>query len=286
MKGRVCVVTGASRGIGRECAITFARAGCAAVVVAAKSVEEDARLPGTIYTVADEVSAINGCVGFPFQLDVTDVDAVTRMVEAVVSKFGRIDVLVCNAGALWWKDVVDTPMKRYDLINAVNSRGTFACTRAVLPHMLKQGWGRIITMSPPISLSMLKGKVAYSISKFGMSFLAMGLAEEVAGTGVTSNALWPATAVESFATKNFKMGDESVWRKASIIADATREICLSDVTGQTLIDEDFLRTRGWTDFAQYRCNPDVEPPRIDDFRDFQASKPGDALNTEAYRSKF
>ncbi len=152
--------------------------------------------------------------------------------------------------------------------------------------MLKQGWGRIVTMSPPISQSFLKGKVAYSISKFGMTFLAMGLAEEVAGTGVTSNALWPATAVESFATKNFKMGDESMWRKATILADATLEICKSDVTGQALIDEDFLRSRGWTDFKLYRCNPDIEPPRIDDFRDFQASRPGDDQNTQAYRSKF
>ncbi len=131
LKGRVCIVTGASRGIGRECALTFARNGALAVAVAAKSVSEDPRLPGTIYSVAEEVNKLN-CVGFPVQVDVTDADSVTKMVDAVVNRFGRVDVLVCNAGALWWKDVVDTPMKKYDLINAVNSRGTFACTRAVL----------------------------------------------------------------------------------------------------------------------------------------------------------
>lgn len=214
--------------------------------------------------------------GFPFVLDVRDDKTVEDMVTQVMNKFGRIDVLVNNAGALWWKDVEDTPMKRYDLINQVNSRGAFACARAVLPHMQKAGFGRIINMSPPIELAMLKGKVAYCISKFGMTMLTHGLAEEMAGTGITVNSLWPATAVESFATKNFGMGNESAWRKASIIADATLEICLApDVTGQALIDEDFLRTRGWTDFTQYRCDPNVEPPRIGAFQDFQASKPGD-----------
>ncbi len=134
LKGRVCIVTGASRGIGRECALAFATNGALAVAVAAKSVTEDPRLPGTIYSVAEEIGKAtnNQCVGFPVQVDVTDADSVTKMVEAVVSRFGRVDILVANAGALWWKDVADTPMKRYDLINAVNSRGTFACTRAVL----------------------------------------------------------------------------------------------------------------------------------------------------------
>ena len=175
-------------------------------------------------------------------------------------------------------------MKRYDLINGVNSRGAFSMARACLPHMLKAGYGRIINMSPPIDLKMLKGKVGYSISKFGMTLLAMGLAEEVEGTGITSNALWPATAIESLATKNFGMGSESMWRKASIIADATLAICNSDVSGEALIDEDFLRDScGVTDFKKYRCDPDSEPPRIFEFGDFQASKPGES--NASYRSK-
>lgn len=144
--------------------------------------------------------------------------------RTVLNRWGRIDVLVNNAGALWWKDVSDTPMKRYDLVHQVNARATFCCARAVLPAMLAQGWGRIINMSPPISRAMIKGKVAYCISKFGMTMVSHGLAAELAGTGITVNSLWPATAVESFATRNFQMGNESMWRKASIIADATLEV--------------------------------------------------------------
>jgi citronellol/citronellal dehydrogenase len=177
----------------------------------------------------------------------------------------RIDILINNAGALWWKKVIDTPMKRYDLINGVNSRGSFACTQAVLPHMLKQKHGQIIVMSPPIDLNFLPGKVAYSISKFGMTLLAHGLAEELKGTGVAINALWPATMIESYATINFKLGDTSLWRKASIIAECSLAIVNSDpdkLNGKALIDEDFMKSIGITDFTSYRCDPNVEPPRI------------------------
>jgi len=263
LKDQVAIITGASRGIGRECALTFARAGCN-IVVAAKSTEDQANLPGTIYSVAKEVEAL-GVKALPVQLDVRDDASIQAMVKAVIDKFGRIDILVNNAGALWWKKVIETPMKRYDLINGVNSRGSFACTQAVLPHMLKQGHGQIIVMSPPVDLGMLPGKVAYCISKFGMTMLAHGLAEEVRGTGVAINALWPATMVESYATINFKLGDKSIWRKASVIADASLGIVASDpnkLTGQALIDEDFMKTLGITDFKPYRCDPNVEPPRI------------------------
>jgi citronellol/citronellal dehydrogenase len=156
-----------------------------------------------------------GVKALPVQLDVRDDASIQAMVKAVIDKFGRydptncqliilrIDILVNNAGALWWKKVIETPMKRYvryyfsisyiclkDLINGINSRGSFACTQAVLPYMLKQGHGKIIVMSPPIDLKMLPGKVGYCISKFGMTMLAHGLAEEVQGTGVSINALW------------------------------------------------------------------------------------------------
>eukprot|EP01126_Amoeba_proteus_P034840 TRINITY_DN3491_c0_g1_i10.p1 TRINITY_DN3491_c0_g1~~TRINITY_DN3491_c0_g1_i10.p1 ORF type:complete len:162 (-),score=24.98 TRINITY_DN3491_c0_g1_i10:78-563(-) len=133
--------------------------------------------------------------------------------------------------------------------------------------MLRQGYGRIVVMSPPISIAgdSLSGKVAYFISKYGMTLLAHGLGAEVKGSGVTVNALWPATMVESFATINHKLGERSLWRKASILADATLGIVTetNDFTGNSLIDEDYLRTRkGIQDFKQYRCDPDVEPPRI------------------------
>jgi len=158
-----------------------------------------------------------------------------------------------------------TPMKRYDLINQINARGTFSCTQAVLPHMLKQGHGHIIVMSPPIDLALTPGKVAYCISKFGMTLIAHGLAEEVRGQGVAINALWPATMVESYATINFKLGDKSLWRKAAILADSSLSICSTDpndLSGKALIDEDYMRSVGINDFTSYRCDPNVEPPRI------------------------
>jgi citronellol/citronellal dehydrogenase len=264
LSGQVAIITGASRGIGRETALTFARAG-AKVVVAAKSVEEKPNLPGTIYSVAKEIEAL-GSEALPVQVDVRDEQNVRDMVDKTIERFGRVDIMLNNAGALWWKDVVDTPLKRYDLMHGVNARGAFACTQAVLPQMIKQGSGRIIMCSPPMHLSMLKGKVAYCHSKFGMTMLAHGLAEEVAdidGCNITVNALWPATMVQSFATINFKLGDESLWRKAAILADAALLLVTDpNVNGEALIDEDYMRTRGVDDFVPYRCDPDVEPPRL------------------------
>jgi len=264
LTGRVAIITGASRGIGREIALLFAKEGAKAVVVAAKSTTSTDHLPGSVFTVAEEVNAL-GSIGVPMKCDVRVDEDIKAMVEETVRRFGRIDILINNAGALWWKNVVDTDMKRYDLINGVNSRGSFACTQACLPHMLRQGYGRIVVMSPPINLNVMAGKVGYFISKYGMTLLAHGLGQEVAGTGVTINALWPATMVESFATINHKLGDRSLWRKASIIADSTLGLVTesNDYTGNALIDEEFLRKRkGVTDFTKYRCDPNVEPPSI------------------------
>jgi len=178
----------------------------------------------------------------------------------------RIDILINNAGALWWKDVVDTPIKRYDLIKQINSRATFALTRLCLPHMMKQKHGHIINMSPPIDLEMLKGKVGYCISKFGMTLSALGVAQEMQDKGVAANSLWPATLVESYATINFNMGGStSLWRKPSILADAVLMIVHEDpykFTGQQLIEEDYMRSRGITNFDKYRVDPNVEPPRM------------------------
>eukprot|EP00012_Vannella_robusta_P007634 CAMPEP_0206192394 /NCGR_PEP_ID=MMETSP0166-20121206/5933_1 /ASSEMBLY_ACC=CAM_ASM_000260 /TAXON_ID=95228 /ORGANISM="Vannella robusta, Strain DIVA3 518/3/11/1/6" /LENGTH=287 /DNA_ID=CAMNT_0053608883 /DNA_START=1252 /DNA_END=2115 /DNA_ORIENTATION=- len=265
LKGRVAIVTGASRGIGREICLSLAREGCK-VVAAAKTVEERPNLPGTVYSVAKEVEELGG-EALPIQCDVRNDQSVERMIDETLKKFGRIDILINNAGALWWKDMVDTPMKRYDLINDVNSRGTFMCAKMCLPHMLKQGYGHIVNMSPPIDLKMLPGRIGYSISKFGMTLVAHGIGMELKGTGVACNALWPATMVESYATKNFNLGARSLWRKATIIADATISILKEDpktFTGNALIDEDYMRSRGVTDFTKYRCDPDVEPPRLNE----------------------
>lgn len=281
LSGQVAIVTGGSRGIGREVCLTLAREGCH-VCVAAKSVEEQPNLPGTIFKVAEEVQAL-GVEALPIQVDVRNDQSVERMIDAVIQKWGRIDILINNAGALWWKDMVDTPMKRYDLINDVNSRGTFLCTKLCLPYMLKQKHGHIVNMSPPIDMNMLPGRIGYSISKFGMTLIAHGIGKELAGTGVACNALWPATMVESFATINFNLGGPSLWRKATIIADATLEIVCTDpnkLTGHALIDEDYLRSIGVTDFKKYRCDPDCEPPRLNE--EFHNVRRGHVSETPVY----
>lgn len=264
LNGKVAIVTGGSRGIGRECCLSLAKAGCS-VVVAAKTTEAHPTLPGTIFTVANEVVAL-GARALPIKVDLRNLDSINACVAEVMEKFGRIDILINNASALWWQDIRDTPMKKYDLITSVNSRGTFAMTSACLPHMEKNGWGRVITMSPPISLGSMAGHTAYNISKFGMTLVALGVAQEYEGKGITGNSLWPATVVESQASINFKLGDPENWRKATILADATMGIILEDddFTGVMCIDDTYLRTRrGFEDddLIRYRCDPDVEPPR-------------------------
>ena len=209
LQGRVAIVTGASRGIGRECALALARRGCH-IVIAAKSTEPQPTLPGSIYTVAAEVEAL-GVQALPCVVDLRDEASSQACVDATVARFGRVDVLINNASALWWQDIVDTPLKKYDLITSINARGSFAITQACMPHMLASGFGRVITMSPPIVTDMraYAGKTAYYMSKFGMTMVALGAAAEGEGKGVTGNSLWPATVIESLASLNFKMGAPS-----------------------------------------------------------------------------
>ena len=164
-------------------------------------------------------------------------------------------------------------MKRFDLVMGVNTRGAFACTRHLLPAMIAQKFGHILMLSPPVDVKAATGKVAYAISKFGMTLIAHGVADEVREHNVAANALWPATLLESQATIRWGLGDRSMWRKPEIVADAMVALFAKEprsLTGQALIDEDFLRAEGVTDFARYRCDPETEPPRVGfDFK-FQA----------------
>jgi citronellol/citronellal dehydrogenase len=263
LTGKVAIITGASRGIGREVALTFARAG-ADIVIAAKSDAENPKTPGTIFSVAEEVKAL-GRKALPVRVDVRDDANIFHMVEQSMKVFGRIDILVNNAGALWWMPVAETPMKRFDLVMGVNARGSFACTQAVLPHMLAGGGGHVLVYSPPVDLRALPNKVAYCLSKFGMTMLAQGMAEELRGKPFSINALWPVTAVESYATINFQLGNPTVWRKPAILADASLAIVSKppgQASGNAYLDEDFLRGEGVTDFVPYRCDPEHEPPHI------------------------
>jgi citronellol/citronellal dehydrogenase len=269
--GRVAMVTGASRGVGKALALRLAAEGCD-LVIAAKTVVPDPKLPGTIGETAREVEAL-GRRALAADLDVRDDAAIERVVSQALAEFGRIDFLVNNAGALYWRPVAETEMKRFDLVMGVNARGAFACARHVLPSMLARRFGHILMLSPPVDARAGAGKVAYALSKFGMTLVAQGIAEEIRGQGVAANALWPATLLESQATIRWGLGDRSLWRKPDIVADAMVAIFSKPpdaLTGQALIDEDFLRAEGVTDFTRYRCDPDKEPPCVGfDFK-FQA----------------
>lgn len=274
MAGRVAVITGSSRGIGRVMALACAAEG-AAVVVTGKSEHATERLPGSIHTVAEEITAAGGRA-LAVRLDVRDGDQVAAMVERTLQELGSLDVLVNNAGALWWKPVLETPVKRYDLMWEVNVRGAFLCSQAALPHMIERGFGHIVMCSPPLGTTANPGHVAYMTTKMGMTRLAIGIAAEHAEDNVACNALWPVTLIESLATINHQVGDPSLWRRPEILADALLEIVSSaprTCTGRQILDEPFLRERGWTQAeldAYWVEGPPEQPVYID-------GRPGGAM---------
>jgi citronellol/citronellal dehydrogenase len=271
LENRVVFITGASRGVGKEIALACAREG-ADIVVAAKTSDPHPTLPGTIHETVAEVEAL-GRRALPTQLDVRDAEACEAAVARAIEHFGHVDVLINNAGALWWADVTDTPVKRFDLIMGVNVRASFVLSRALLPHMRERGWGHIVMMSPPVEPKAVAHHGAYAVSKFGMTMIAQAIAEECRGQNIAAHALWPATLVESLATITF-LGDvdRSQWRKPDILADATLALISrepSERSGEAWMDEDLLRNDGVTDFVPYRINPEVEPPHVG-FRDIPA----------------
>jgi citronellol/citronellal dehydrogenase len=263
LTGQVAVITGSSRGIGKNIALRLARAG-ADIVVAAKSELSRDSLPGSIHETVSEIEAL-GRQALAVRTNVRDADQLESMVEAALERFGRIDILINNAGALHWRSIADTPPKRYDLMMEVNARAAFVASHFVLPHMIERGSGTIIQMSPPIDLRMLPGKTGYCMSKFGMSLLAMGMGAEVKATEIKSCALWPATAIESQATINHKLGGPQFWRTADILADAVGAILAANseqVNGKCLVDEDVLSMMGVSDFEPYNCVEGGTPMRI------------------------
>jgi citronellol/citronellal dehydrogenase len=264
LKDRVVFITGASRGIGRAVALACAKEGARVVIAAKTDVVENPRLPGTIHDVAKEVEDL-GSQALPLKLDVRDADACEAAIKRTIEHFGRVDALVNNAGALFWADVAETPVKRFDLMMGINVRAAFVLSHAVLPHMIQRKYGHIVMMSPPVDANAVAGHGAYSVSKFGMTMIAQSIADECAEHNVTAHALWPATAVESYATLNFGLGGPEIWRKADIIADSTVALLAKDPSarkGQAWIDEDLLRSEGVTDFTKYQCVPGSEPPKF------------------------
>ncbi|EDO42526.1 predicted protein [Nematostella vectensis] len=259
LAGKTVFITGASRGIGKAIAVKVARDG-ANVVIAAKTAEAHPKLPGTIYTAAKEVEE-NGGQCLPCVVDIRDESAVLGAVQEAVKKFGGIDILVNNASAISLTGTLETPMKKYDLMNSINARGTYLCSQACLPYLKQSKNSHILNLSPPLNLAphWFKNHVAYTIAKYGMSMCVLGMAEEFKDDGIAVNALWPKTAIATAAMKMLG-GDESIkmCRTSDIMADAAYVILTRDsrsMTGQFLIDEDVLRDIGVTDFESYSCAP-------------------------------
>ena len=267
LRGRVAVVTGASRGIGKALAIRLAREG-ADVVVAAKSEQSTERLPGSIHETADTIRAL-GRRALAIPTDVRDEDAIRNLIERTIAGFGRLDILVNNAGAIWTQPILQTPPKRFDLMLDINVRAAYIACYHALPHMVKQQWGHVLNMCPPLHSRPSSGKVAYMISKLGMARVALGVAAEHERDNIAGNTLWPRTIIESQASIGWKMADRSQWRTPEIVCDASLAIFAREprtCTGHQWIDENALTTlAGVTDFDGYWCEgkPPADPIYID-----------------------
>ncbi|KAK1250019.1 hypothetical protein MKX08_010022 [Trichoderma sp. CBMAI-0020] len=301
----VALVVGASRGIGRQVAIDLAKNGYA-VVVAAKSITDPSKLTdkapnpktsaSTVTTVAREITSAGGDAT-PIQVDVRSEESVNALVaqtiavsstsdshshlyekalpktHSLVQKYGRLDVLVYNSGAIWWASVAKTPLKRFQLMQRVNPEGLYAVVQAALPHLRRSdNGGRIVVVSPPIYSRFFRGKTAYAMGKVGMSVLTKGLAIDFEREGLKDMAItsiWPAVAIESAATEQFTKknpDEEKDLRKPTIFSDAILAILRSPaakVNGELVLDEDFLREHcGVTDFSKYSVVPGSSPRRI------------------------
>ena len=271
LAGKTIVITGASRGIGRAMALRFARDG-ANIVLAAKSVRPHPKLAGTLAETAAAVEATGGRA-LAVKTDVRYEDQVEAMVAAAVGAFGGIDALVNNAGAISLTGVENTPPKRYDLMQQINARAVFVCSRAVLPHLKQSDNPHILSLCPPLSLAprWLKDHAPYTLSKYGMTLLSLGMAEEFRRYGIAVNCLWPRTIIATAAIE-FAVGDRSTLRycrKPEIMADAAHAVLISRaeaLSGRCLIDESFLRDCGVRDFSVYANDPDfADQPRLDLF---------------------
>jgi len=258
LQGKTLFITGASRGIGLAIALRAARDG-ANVVIAAKSSVPNPKLPGTIHTAAAAVEDAGG-KGLAIKCDIREEAEVQAAVETAVARFGGIDILINNASAIWLRGALDTPMKRFDLMNQVNSRGTFLCAQACLPHLLKAENPHILTLAPPPSLDpkWWGPHTGYTLAKMGMSFVTLGLAAEFASRGVAINALWPRTLIATDALNMIPGVESGNGRKPEIMADAAHAILTrpaGEATGKFFIDDEVLRAAGVSDFSDYAVDP-------------------------------
>src|SRR6516165_1150698 len=287
LKGRTLFITGASRGIGLAIALRAARDG-ANVAIAAKTDKPHPKLSGTIFTAADEIAKAGG-QALPLVVDVRDEAQVKGAIEKSVATFGGIDIVVNNASAVQRTPVVDTDMRRFDLMHQINARGTFMVSKYAIPHLEKAHNPHILMNSPPLDMreKWFSGSTAYSIAKYGMSLVVLGLAGELRDKGIAVNALWPRTTIATAAIKNL-LGGERVMRMSrtpEIIADAAYLVFQKpsrSFTGNFLIDDTFLAAEGITDFEKYRM--DARQPLAPTFfvPDDAAPPPGVSVTGERW----
>ncbi|GAA4351858.1 SDR family oxidoreductase [Angustibacter luteus] len=256
LAGRTLLMSGGSRGIGLAIALRAARDG-ANIAFIAKTSDPDPRLPGTVHSAAAEIEAVGGQV-LPIVGDVRDEQVIEGAVAAVVEQFGGIDIVVNNASAIALQGIGDLPIKRYDLMLDVNARGTFAMLTASIPHLLRSSDARVLTLSPPLNPDpkWLAGHAPYTVSKYAMTMLTLGVAEQYREHGIVANCLWPATLIATAAVKNVVAGEEGMRasRRPEIMADAAGLLLTrpaSAGTGHCYLDEEVLRSSGVVDLSVY-----------------------------------
>ncbi|MCU1749281.1 SDR family oxidoreductase [Pseudomonas sp. 6D_7.1_Bac1] len=268
LQGKTLFITGASRGIGREIALRAARDG-ANIVIAAKSAEPHPKLPGTIFSVAQEVEAAGG-KALALQVDVRDETAVRDAMAKASKRFGSIDALINNAGAIKLTGAAHIELKRFDLMHQINTRAVLLCSQAALPYLKRTG-GHILNLSPPLNLATkwFAQYSPYTVTKYGMSMLTLGMSEEFKAYGISVNSLWPQTMIATAAIE-FQLGSRESFKHArtpAIMADAAHVILSSanrSITGRLMIDEEILREHGETEFDHYRFEPDNQATLMPD----------------------
>ena len=260
LRNKTMFVTGASRGIGLAIALRAARDG-ANVAVAAKTVKPDPRLPGTIFSAAEDIERAGG-KALPLPCDIRDEQSVEKSVADTVAKFGGIDILVNNASAIALTGTLATPMKRYDLMHQINSRGTFLVSQKCIPHLAKAANPHVLNLSPPLDFDVkwFANHTAYTLAKYGMSVYAWAMAAEFKDKGIAFNCLWPRTAIATSAIRNVLGGDDAMkaCRKPEIMADAAYAIFnrpAKACSGNFFIDDEVLGAEGVTDFDKYAVSP-------------------------------
>lgn len=259
---KTVLISGGTRGIGKAIAIRLAKEG-ANIAIAGKTAEPNPKLDGTIFTAAEEIAAAGGGKVLPIQGDIRHEESIRHIVQETVNAFGGIDILVNNASAINIATTEQMEVKRWDLMHNINIRGSFFMSQACIPYLKEAHNPHILSMSPPLNMDprWFAPHLAYTISKYGMSMVTLGLAEELKQYRIAANALWPKTTIATAAVKNLLGGDFLIQRSRTpeIVADAAFYILQKpsfESTGNFFIDEDVLTAEGITDFSKYAINPD------------------------------